>query len=78
MAVAISFRRQRVPMVSAAALEDRTRPAVEPAAWMADQLRRTHWSLGVRPLDLAARPAAPKVRPPARMSRPATPAPRFN
>lgn len=55
MAVAISFRRQRIPMLSASALDDRTRPSTEPAAWMADRLRRAHWSLGSEHVERAAR-----------------------
>ena len=44
MAVAISFSRQRVPMIDASTLEGRTRPVVEPAAWMSKRLRILHWS----------------------------------
>jgi hypothetical protein len=44
LAVATSFNRQRVPMLDASTLEDRTRPVVEPAAWMSKRLRILHWS----------------------------------
>ena len=44
MAVAISFSRQRVPMLDASTLDDRTRPVVEPASWMSRRLRILHWS----------------------------------
>jgi hypothetical protein len=44
LAVVVWFSRQRVPMLDASTLEDRTRPVVEPASWMSKRLRILHWS----------------------------------
>lgn len=50
MGVAI-FRGQRVPMLDASTLEDRTRPVVEPVSWLARRLRAVHVSDWPRRID---------------------------
>jgi hypothetical protein len=47
LSVVGSFGRQRVPMLDASTLDDRTRPVVAPTGWMARRLRilrRPRWT----------------------------------
>jgi hypothetical protein len=47
-------------MLDASTLEGRTRPVVEPAAWMSKRLRILHWSGWSQRIDSSSAPVDPR------------------